>query len=59
MASRQWTNRLLQHLEKASLITRGRSRIVVLDLPRLTQLAVYGEDGFILSEPASETAPAG
>jgi CRP/FNR family transcriptional regulator len=56
MASRQWTNRLLQHLEKAGLITRGRSRIVVLDLPRLTQLAIYGEDGFILSEPVRETA---
>ncbi len=51
MASRQWTNRLLQHLEAASLIRRSRSRIDVLDLPRLTQLAVHGEDGFILEEP--------
>ena len=51
MASRQWTNRLLQHLEKAGLIRRSRSRIDVLDLPRLIQLAVYGEDGFILAEP--------
>ncbi len=53
MASRQWTNRLLQHLEKAGLIARARSRIDVLDLPRLRQLAIYGEDGFILMEPAS------
>ena len=51
MASRQWTNRLLQHLEKAGLIRRSRSRIDVPDLPRLTQLAIYGEDGFILDEP--------
>ncbi|MDP1556235.1 MAG: Crp/Fnr family transcriptional regulator, partial [Hyphomonas sp.] len=50
MASRQWTNRLLQHLEKAGLIARARSRIEVLDLQRLRQLAIYGEDGFILSE---------
>jgi len=56
MASRQWTNRLLQHLEKSGLISRGRSRIDVLDLPRLTQLAVYGEDGFILMEPVSADA---
>lgn len=55
MASRRPTNRLLQHLGKAGLIARGRSRIDVLDLPRLTQLAVCGEDGFILTEPASET----
>lgn len=54
MASRQWTNRLLQHLEKAGLIARARSRIDVLDLPRLRQLAIYGEDGFILTEPVSE-----
>jgi CRP-like cAMP-binding protein len=50
MASRQWTNRLLQHLEKANLIRRSRSRIDILDLPRLTQLAIYGEDGFILAD---------
>lgn len=55
MASRQWTNRLLQHLEKAGLIARARSRIDVLDLPRLTHLAIYGEDGFILSDPLGET----
>lgn len=53
MASRQWTNRLLQHLEKAGLIARGRSRIDVLDLARLTQLAIYGEDGFVLTEAVS------
>jgi CRP/FNR family transcriptional regulator len=56
MASRQWTNRLLQHLEKGGLIARARSRIDVLDLPRLTQLATYGEDGFILTEPVSDNA---
>jgi len=53
MASRQWTNRLLQHLEKAGLIHRARSRIDVLDLPRLSQLAIYGEDGFILADPVT------
>ncbi|MEQ9507028.1 MAG: Crp/Fnr family transcriptional regulator [Hyphomonas sp.] len=53
MASRQWTNRLLQHLEKAGLIARGRSRIDVLDLLRLTQLAIYGEDGFTMPEMES------
>lgn len=64
MASRQWTNRLLQSLEKAGLIERGRSRIDVLDLPRLRQLAIYGESGFTIepvSEPGSgdQTVPAG
>ncbi|MBK8200086.1 MAG: Crp/Fnr family transcriptional regulator [Acidobacteria bacterium] len=51
MASRQWTNRLLQHLEKTGLITRGRSRIDVLDLPRLNQLALHGESGFTMADP--------
>ena len=52
MSSRQWTNRLLQHLEKAGLIVRGRSRIDILDLPRLTHLAIYGESGFVMPEGA-------
>ena len=56
MASRQWTNRLLQHLEKSGLIARGRSRIEVLDLPHLTQLAIYGEDGFTMMEPVKTEA---
>jgi CRP-like cAMP-binding protein len=64
MASRQWTNRLLQHLEQAGLIARGRSRIEVLDLARLTRLAIYGEDGFTMPEsdadqPLTESAPTG
>ncbi len=45
-------------LEKAGLITRGCSRIDILDLPRLTQLAIYGEDGFVLTDP-SNAEPAG
>jgi len=40
MSSRQWTNRLLQHLEKTGLIARSCSRIDVLDLPRRTHLAI-------------------
>jgi CRP/FNR family transcriptional regulator len=58
MTSRQWTNRLLQHLEKAGLIARGRSRIDILDLPRLTQLAIYGESGFLLPDLAAAPAEA-
>lgn len=58
MSSRQWTNRLLQHLEKAGLIARGRSRIDILDLPRLTQLAIYGESGFLVPEMATTPAEA-
>lgn len=54
MASRQWTNRLLQHLEQADVIRISRSRIDILDRERLTQLAVHGESGFTLTE----TAPA-
>ncbi|MEX1250260.1 MAG: hypothetical protein WEA77_03595 [Hyphomonas sp.] len=56
MASRQWTNRLLQHLEKACLIHSARSRIDALDLPRLT---IYGEASFILADPvrADPAAP--
>lgn len=54
MASRQWTNRLLQHLEQADVIRISRSRIDILDRARLMQLAVHGESGFTLAE----TAPA-
>lgn len=52
MASRQWTNRLLQHLEQADVIRISRSRIDILDRARLSQLAVHGESGFTLSEAA-------
>lgn len=52
MASRQWTNRLLQHLEQADVIRISRSRIDILDRARLNQLAVHGESGFTLSETA-------
>ncbi|PKP83283.1 MAG: hypothetical protein CVT79_00235 [Alphaproteobacteria bacterium HGW-Alphaproteobacteria-18] len=57
MASRQWTNRLLQHLEQAEVIRISRSRIDILDRTRLTQLAVHGESGFTLAEgtPAKVT----
>lgn len=58
MSSRQWTNRLLQHLEKAGLIARGRSRIDILDLPRLTQLAIYGEGGFMMPDVSAASASA-
>lgn len=50
MASRQWTNRLLQHLEQADVIRLSRSRIDILDRDRLTLLAVRGESGFTLAE---------
>lgn len=50
MASRQWTNRLLQHLEQADVIRISRSRIDIRDRVRLTQLAVHGESGFTLGE---------
>lgn len=52
MASRQWTNRLLQHLEQADMIRISRSRIDILDRARLSQLAVHGESGFVLGETA-------
>ncbi len=56
MASRQWTNRLLQHLEQAEMIRISRSRIDILDRARLTQLAVHGESGFTLGEIAPARA---
>lgn len=52
MASRQWTNRLLQYLEQADMIRISRSRIDILDRGRLTQLALHGESGFTLGETA-------
>lgn len=52
MASRQWTNRMLQHLEQAEVIRISRSRIDILDRARLTHLAVHGESGFTLAEGA-------
>lgn len=52
MASRQWTNRLLQHLEQADVIRISRSRIDIVDRARLNHLAVHGESGFMLTEPA-------
>lgn len=52
MASRQWTNRLLQHLEQADMIRISRSRIDILDRGRLNQLALHGESGFTLGETA-------
>lgn len=56
MSSRQWTNRLLQQLEQANLISRGRSRIKIIDLPKLTYLAIHGESGFTLmtGQPAGD-----
>lgn len=61
MASRQWTNRLLQHMEQAGLVKLSRGRIDILDRPRLYDLAVHGESGFTLSGPepaAVQTGPA-
>lgn len=56
MTSRQWTNRLLQHLEQADVISISRSRIDILDRPRLSHLALHGESGFTLAEsPLTET----
>ncbi len=43
-ASRQWTNRTLQMLEREGYIAVSRSRIDILDLPRLQQLAELGEE---------------
>lgn len=59
MASRQWTNRLLQHLEQADVIRISRGRIDIRDRARLTQLAVHGESGFTLAETAPARAAAG
>lgn len=56
MASRQWTNRLLQHLEQAEMIRLSRGRIDILDRARLNQLAVHGESGFTLGEFAQARA---
>lgn len=50
MASRQWTNRLLQHLEQAGVVRLSRGRIDIEDRARLVQLAVHGESGFTLTE---------
>lgn len=50
MVSRQWTNRLLQHLEQADMIRISRSRIDIIDRARLLQLAVHGESGFMLAD---------
>lgn len=58
MASRQWTNRLLQHLEQAEVIRISRSRIDILDRARLVQLAMHGESGFTLGEPPQMTEAA-
>ena len=53
MTSRQWTNRLLQHLEQAGLVSVSRSRIDIRDRPRLEQLAVHGESGFTMADPVA------
>ena len=59
-ASRQWTNRLLQHMEQAGLVRTSRGRIDILDRARLYDLAVHGESGFTMSDPADtpDTTPA-
>ena len=56
MASRQWTNRLLQHLEQAGIIRTSRSRIDILDRARLTHLAIHGESGFTMPETADASS---
>lgn len=58
MSSRQWTNRLLQQLERAGMISRGRSRIDIIDMPRLVHLAVHGETApmFPVAVPDADVA---
>lgn len=44
LASRQWTNRLLRLFEAEGLIAVSRTRIDILDRPRLETLAIHGVD---------------
>ncbi|MFN7056720.1 Crp/Fnr family transcriptional regulator [Hyphomonas sp.] len=56
MTSRQWANRLLQHMEQAKLIAISRGRIDILNRDALLTLAVHGESGFTVAEPADSAA---
>lgn len=59
MTSRQWANRLLQHMEQAGLIRVSRGRIDILDRPRLQLLALHGEGGIMMTDPAMPSLPGG